>query len=418
MQSILLKSAKVIDPESKYNGKNQDILIVDGLIKEISSSIESNDSKIIDIKGLHVSKGWFDSSICFGEPGYEERETIENGGNTASLSGFTDILLNPNTNPVSDCKSDILFVKSNSDKLTINIHPVGAFTIGSESKSLAEFKDMKNGGAVAFYDYKTPISNPNLLKTALLYSQTFNGLVMSFPMDIFLSKNGVMNEGLISTAYGINGQPAICEEIQLNRDIKILEYTKGKLHIPTISCKNSVDLIRQAKNRGLDISCSVAIHNLIFCEDKLKDFDTRFKLLPPLRTDLDRKALIQGVKDGTIDMVTSDHCPVDIDNKKMDIENAFFGSIGIESFFGALLNIFSLEMTIKILTSGKKRFEIKSSEIEIGKFANISMFQPNNSYVVDKTIIKSKSKNSAFIGTKLKGKAIGSIVGSKICLND
>ena len=277
---------------------------------------------------------------------------------------------------------------------------------------------MKNGGAVAFYDYKTPISNPNLLKTALLYSQTFNGLVMSFPMDIFLSKNGVMNEGLISTAYGINGQPAICEEIQLNRDIKILEYTKGKLHIPTISCKNSVDLIRQAKNRGLDISCSVAIHNLIFCEDKLKDFDTRFKLLPPLRTDLDRKALIQGVKDGTIDMVTSDHCPVDIDNKKMDIENAFFGSIGIESFFGALLNIFSLEMTIKILTSGRKRFEIESSEIEIGKFANISMFQPSNSYVVDKTVIKSKSKNSAFIGTKLKGKAIGSIVGSKICLND
>ena len=418
MQPILIKSAKVINAESKHNGKNLDILIVDGIIKKISSSIDSNNSKVINIKGLHVSKGWFDSSVSFGEPGYEERETIENGGKIASSSGFTDILLNSNTKPISDSKSDVLFVKSRSDKLTVNIHPIGAFSIRSESRSLAEFKDMKDGGAVAFYDYKIPVANPNLLKTALLYSQTFNGLVMSYPMDIFLSKNGAMNEGLISTAYGINGQPAISEEIQLNRDIKILEYTKGKLHIPTISCKNSVDLIRKAKNRGLDISCSVAIHNLIFCEDKLKDFDTRFKLLPPLRTDLDRKALIHGVKDGTIDMVTSDHCPIDIDNKKMDIDNALFGSIGIESFFGALLNIFSLEMTIKILTSGRERFGIESSEIEVGNYANISLFLPSNNYIVDKFNIKSKSKNSAFIGTKLKGKAIGSIVGNKICLND
>tara|TARA_Y100000816_G_C25859617_1_gene448885 strand:- start:8 stop:721 length:714 start_codon:yes stop_codon:yes gene_type:complete len=236
-------------------------------------------------------------------------------------------------------------------------------------------------------------------------------------MNHHLSNSGVMNEGLVSTKYGVKGQPSISEEIQINRDLKILEYSKGKLHIPTISTKSSVDLIRQAKDKGLDISCSVSIHNLFFNEDKLMDFDTRFKLLPPLRTELDRKALIKGVDDGTIDMVTSDHCPIEIDSKKMDITNALFGSIGIESIFGALLSIFSLEKTIKILTKGRERFNITTPEIKLGNYANISLFLPNQKYIVEKSNIKSKSKNSSFIGSELKGKAIGSINGGKIIMN-
>lgn len=418
MQSILIKSAKVISAYGKFKGKTQDILIVDGIIKNISNHIEFNANKIIKIDDLHVSEGWFDSCVSFGEPGYEQRETIHNGGRVASLSGFTDILLMPNTNPVIDCSSGISFIKSQSKNLTINIHPMGSFTQKSNASSLAELGDMKKNGALAFYDYKIPISNPNLLKTALLYSQTFDGLIMSFPMDHHLSNNGVMNEGFVSTKYGVKGQPSICEEIQINRDLKILEYTRGKLHIPTISSKKSVDLIRQAKDKGLDISCSVSIHNLFFNENKLMDFDSRFKLLPPLRTELDRKALINGVDDGTIDMVTSDHCPIEIDYKKIDISNALFGSIGIESIFGALLSIFSLEKTIKILTKGRQRFNIKSPEIKLGNYANFSLFLPNQKYIVDKSNIKSKSKNSSFIGTELKGIAIGSINGSKIIMND
>ena len=416
--SIILKSAKVINTESKHHGTKQDILISKGKIAKISKSISSPGSKEIKIEGLHVSSGWMDSSVSFGEPGYEERETILNGGNVAGKSGFTEILLNSNTNPVIDCQADIAFIKTKSEKIVTNIHPIGAFSMSSNSKELAELKDMMENGAVAFYDYKKPISNPNLLKTALLYSQTFNALIMSFPQNDSISNGGVINEGIISTSYGIKGIPVLSEEIQISRDLKILEYTGGKLHIPTISCKSSVDLIRQAKNKGMNISCSVAIHNLFFNEDKLKDFDTRFKVLPPLRTELDRKALVKGVEDGTIDMVTSDHSPIDIDHKKMDIDNAKHGTIGLESFFGALLNIFSLNKTIEILNSGKSKFGIKNYIVEEGSVANLSLFTIEKKYTFSKSNILSKSKNSAFLGTHMKGKPYGIIVKDKSLFNE
>lgn len=416
--SIILKSAKVINTESKHHGTKQDILISKGKIAKISKSISSPGSKEIKIEGLHVSSGWMDSSVSFGEPGYEERETILNGGNVAGKSGFTEILLNSNTNPVIDCQADIAFIKTKSEKIVTNIHPIGAFSMSSNSKELAELKDMMENGAVAFYDYKKPISNPNLLKTALLYSQTFNALIMSFPQNDYISNGGVINEGIISTSYGIKGIPVLSEEIQISRDLKILEYTGGKLHIPTISCKSSVDLIRQAKNKGMNISCSVAIHNLFFNEDKLKDFDTRFKVLPPLRTELDRKALVKGVEDGTIDMVTSDHSPIDIDHKKMDIDNAKYGTIGLESFFGALLNIFSLNKTIEILNSGKSKFGIKNYIVEEGSVANLSLFTIEKKYTFSKSNILSKSKNSAFLGINMKGKPYGIIVKDKSLFNE
>ena len=305
-----------------------------------------------------------------------------------------------------------------SKNIVSNIHPLGALSKGSNSLELAELRDMKESGAIGFYDYKKSIENSNLLKTALLYTQTFDSLIFSFPMEKSISKNGIINEGLTSTSYGIKGIPAICEEIQINRDLKILEYTGGRLHIPTISCKSSVDLIRQAKNKGLNITCSVAIHNLIFNDEKLKDFDTRFKVLPPLRTELDRKALIKGVEDGTIDLVTSDHSPVDVDHKKMDIDSADFGTIGLESFFGALLSVFDLNTTIKILTSGKTIFNILDYKIEEGSTANFSLFKIDNEFTFSKSDIFSKSKNSAFIGKKMKGVPMGIIVNDKFLINE
>ena len=416
--ALLIKSAKVIDPKSTYHGKKKDILIDGKKISEINDKIANGSHEIIDVENLHISPGWFDSSVSFGEPGFEERETLKNGCYSAGMSGFTDILLNSNTSPVIDTKADISFLKSKSKEYLTNVHPVGAFTVKSKSNELAELKDMQDTGAVSFYDYKKPISNPNLLKTALLYSQSFNGLIMSFPGNLDISKKGTINEGIISTSYGISGIPSLAEKLQLSRDIQILEYAGGKLHIPTISCKSSVDLIRNAKSKGLDISCSVAIHNLIFNEDKLKDFDTRFKVLPPLRTELDRKALIKGVEDGTIDMVTSDHFPVDIENKKMDIDNSFFGTIGLESFFGSLLNIFSLEKCISILNSGKSRFGINENIIREGEVANFSLFNPNIGYIFDKNHIHSTSKNSAFLGIKMKGKPLGIIVGDSFLINE
>jgi dihydroorotase len=416
--SIILKSAKVINAESKYNGTKQDILISEGKIVKIAKSIIDKNATIINIKNLHVSNGWFDSSVSFGEPGLEERETIENGSDVASKSGFTGILLNSNTKPVADNQTDISFIKLKSKNSICNIYPLGALTISSKSVEMAELFDMKNSGAVGFYDYKKPILNSNLLKTSLLYSQSFDSVIMSFPMDQSIAKKGIINEGMISVSYGVKGIPNFSEEIQINRDLHILEYTGGKLHIPTISTKKSLDLIKKAKSKGLNVSCSVAIHNLIFNEEKLKDFDTRFKVLPPLRSEKDRLALIKGVKNGEIDLVTSDHCPIDIENKKTDIYNAKFGTIGLESFFGALNSLFTTEETIEILTKGREIFNIETIQFKEGSTANLSLFTVDDEYEFSKENILSKSKNSAFLGFKMQGRPIGIINSNKTCINE
>ncbi|MBT6654855.1 dihydroorotase [Flavobacteriaceae bacterium] len=415
--NIILKSAKVINVESKHNGSKQDILISEGKIKKIGSSISVKNAKTISVKNLHVSTGWFDSSVSFGEPGYEERETLLNGANVASKSGFTDLLLNPSTKPVLDNQTDISFIKSKSLNSSCNIHPIGALTLSSESKDLAELYDMKNSGAVGFYDFKKPILNSNLLKTALLYSQSFNSVIMSYPQDNSVAKGGLINEGTISVNYGIKGIPNFAEEIQIARDLHVLEYTGGKLHIPTISTKKSLELIKKAKSKGLNVTCSVAVHNLIFNDKKLKDFDTRFKVLPPLREEKDRIALVNGVKTGLIDMVTSDHLPIDLENKKTDIENAKYGTIGLESIFGSLLSLFDLNQTIEILSRGREIFNIEKPEFEVGSKASLSLFTIND-YEFSKADILSKSKNSAFLGMKMKGKPIGVINGNKITINE
>ncbi|MDA8641881.1 dihydroorotase [Flavobacteriaceae bacterium] len=415
--NIILKSAKVINVESKHNGSKQDILISEGKIKKIGSTISVKNAKTISVKNLHVSVGWFDSSVSFGEPGYEERETLLNGADVAAKSGFTDLLLNPSTNPVLDNQTDISFIKSKSLNSSCNIHPIGALTLSSESKDLAELYDMKNSGAVGFYDFKKPILNSNLLKTALLYSQSFNSVIMSYPQDNSVAKGGLINEGTISVNYGIKGIPNFAEEIQIARDLHVLEYTGGKLHIPTISTKKSLELIKKAKSKGLNVTCSVAVHNLIFNDKKLKDFDTRFKVLPPLREEKDRVALVNGVKTGLIDMVTSDHLPIDLENKKTDIENAKYGTIGLESIFGSLLSLFDLNQTIEILTRGREIFNIEKPEFEVGSKASLSLFTIND-YEFSKADILSKSKNSAFLGMKMKGKPIGVINGNKIKINE
>ncbi|MDA9623111.1 dihydroorotase [Flavobacteriaceae bacterium] len=415
--NIILKSAKVINVESKHNGTKQDILISEGKIKKIGKSISDNNATIININNLHVSTGWFDSSVSFGEPGYEERETLLNGADVASKSGFTDLLLNPGTNPVLDSQTGISFIKSKTSNSSCNIHPVGALTLSSESKDLAELYDMKKSGAVGFYDFKKPIINSNLLKTALLYSQSFDSVILSFPQDNSIAKGGLINEGLTSVNYGIKGIPSFAEEIQITRDLHVLEYTGGKLHIPTISTRKSLELIEKAKSKGLNVTCSVAIHNLVFNDEKLKDFDTRFKVLPPLREEKDRLALIKGVRIGAIDMVTSDHLPIDIENKKTDIENAKYGTIGLESLFGSLLTLFKLDETIEILTRGREIFNIEKPELEIDNKASLTLFTLED-YVFSKNHILSKSKNSAFLGMKMKGKPLGVINGNKITINE
>jgi len=408
--NILIKSATILDAKSDFHNTTQDILVEGGLISNIGTHLKNPKKyKELVFENLHISQGWFDSSVCFGEPGFEERETLENGIKTAGLSGFTTVAVNANTNPIIDTSSDVAFITSKALHKAVSVLPIGALTKHSKGEDLAELFDMKNAGAVAFYDYKKPISNPNLLKIALQYASNFGGLVCSFPQENKISGHGVMNENVTSTSLGLKGNPALAEELQVARDLFILEYTQGKLHIPTISTAKSVALIREAKAKKLDVSCSVAIHNLYFTDEHLTDFDTNFKVKPPLRTQEDIDALIEGVKDGTIDMVTSDHNPLDVELKKIEFDHASNGVIGLESAFGALQQKFTLKKTIDILTKGKQRFGVAQTPINVGETLNVTLFDPTEKYTFSKAHIHSKSHNAIFKGETLKGKVYGII---------
>ncbi|RNC87304.1 MAG: dihydroorotase [Winogradskyella sp.] len=417
--NALLKSATIVDSKSDFHNQNVDILIENGVITKISKRI-SNPKKYREYKldNLHVSSGWFDSSVSFGEPGFEDRETISNGLDTAANSGFTNVALNPNTNPVIDSNADIAFVINKANNHAVNLKPVGALTVSSKGIDLAELYDMKNAGAVAFYDYQKPISNPNLLKIALQYASSFDGLVMSFPQESKITGLGVMNEHINSTKLGLKGNPALAEELQVARDLFLLEYTDGKLHIPTISTAKSVELIREAKAKKLDVTCSVAIHNICLTDDALNDFNTNYKVLPPLRTQKDTEALIDGLKDGTIDMVTSDHNPIDIERKKVEFDHAEYGTIGLESAFGALQNIFTTKKAVALLTRGKSRFGVNESTVNIGEKADLTLFDPDVNYTFSKTSIFSKSNNSCFMGHQLKGKIYGIASNNKLVIKN
>jgi len=413
---LLLKSVTILDEKSSHHNKRVDIFIDEGVIKKIGKNLEEKADKEINIENLHVSRGWFDSSVSFGEPGFEDRETISNGLDTAGKSGFTGVALNPYTNPVLDHSGSIAAVKAKAANHPVSLYPVGALTTKSEGKHLAELLDMQEAGAVSFGDYKSPLSNPNLLKIALQYAQNFNALVQSFPQENRIAGNGIVNEHENSTSLGLKGIPNLAEELQISRDLFLLEYTGGKIHIPTISTEKSVKLIKEAKKKGLDVSCSVAVHNLVLTDDELNEYNGNSKVLPPLRTQKDLKALIKGLKDGTIDMVTSDHNPIDVEHKKVEFDNALFGSIGLESAFGVLCTIFKTEEVVQLLTKGKDRFNINEYEFKEGEIADLSLFVPNEKFIFSEKDIFSSSKNSIFLNKELKGRSFGVITKKGLIL--
>lgn len=404
---IIIKSAKIIDSKSPFHNQTVDLLIADGLIEKIGVSLPNDDAEIVRFEDLHVSQGWFDSSVSLGEPGYEDRETISNGLNVAAKSGFTAIALQPNSFPAIDNQSQVNFVKNKANGFATELFPIGALTKASEGKDMAELFDMKKAGAIAFGDYNKSIDNANILKIALQYVQDFEGLVIAYSQDPNIKGNGVANEGIVSTRLGLKGIPNLAEELQISRNLFLLEYTGGKLHIPTISTAKSVELIREAKTKGLNVTCSASVHHLVLTDEKLDDFDTRFKVTPPLRTEVDRQALLNGIADGTIDTITSDHNPIDIEFKKMEFDTAKNGTIGLESAFGALLTVLPLETVVAKLTSGRTIFGIENNTIEEGAKANFTFFTTEGKSTFTKENILSKSKNSAFLGTELKGSVYG-----------
>ena len=406
--NLIIRNAKIIDPKSNFHNQIVDLKIVDGKFEKIGVNISNSyNLQEINLDNLHVSQGWFDSSVSFGEPGFEDRETIPNGLLTAAKSGFTAVCLQPNSYPVIDNQSQINFVKNKALGFATDLYPIGALTKNSEGIDLAELFDMKNAGAIAFGDYNKNIENPNLMKIVLQYVQDFDGLIIAFSEDNKIKANGLVNEGIVATQLGLKGIPNLAEELQIARNLFLLDYTGGKLHIPTISTAKSVELIREAKAKGLQVTCSVAVHNLVLTDQKLTNFDTRVKVSPPLRTETDAKGLLAGILDNTIDAITSDHNPIDIEHKKMEFDLAKNGTIGLESAFGILMTVLPIEKIIEKLTTPKSIFGLENVSINENNVANISLFNIDENWIFTKDNIISKSKNSAFLNEKMIGKAHG-----------
>jgi dihydroorotase len=414
--NVLIKAAKILDASSPHHNTIQDIYIADGVIQKMGENLSFPGAKQISFKNLHISQGWFDSSVSFGEPGYEERETIAHGLDVASSSGFTHIALNTNTDPKPDSRADIAFLLEQANGSPVRLYPKARITTSESESKLAPLRELQVTGAVCFSNHKSALANANILKLALQYTHDFDGLVESFAFNQDMGNGGVMHEGAVSTSLGLTGIPSVVEEMQIKRDLDILSYTNGKLHIPTLSTKDAIPLIKQAKKAGLDVSTSVSIHNLFFTDKALEGFNANAKLLPPLREQTDSKALQKALKDGTIDMVTSDHHPLNSELKYVELDLAHFGSIGLEHSFGCLLSMFDVAIVVDILTRGKARFGITASPIQEGATADVSLFTPDGKKTVTKAAIKSTSKNSLFMDQALPGKVFGVIAQNKVRL--
>ena len=416
--NLLIKSAKIIDCNSKYHNKIMDVFIKNGKIEKIAKSIKSCKESIAARKeieysanNLHLSPGWFDLHANFSEPGNEQKETLESGSEAAKKGGFTGVMIMPNTTPSLDNKGMIKYILNATTGNIVDLFPAGNLTKNQEGNDIVEMHDMHKAGCLAFTDDKHSIKRNEVLKIAMLYSKDCNSLIMNYPNENSIANDGYMHEGNVSTRLGLKGVPSLAEEMMVDRDISICEYTNSRFHLSYISTKKSVEKVKKAKAKGLNITTDVALHNLFLTDESINNFDTRYKVMPPLRTVKDNKALIKALKDGTIDIITTDHTPQDEEHKKIEFDNAADGIIGLESAFGLLgkylLPHLELSQIIeKIAINPRKILGINQATLTEGNTANITLFNPDLEWEFTKEDIKSKSNNTPFIGEKLKGKAL------------
>ncbi|MGB3948291.1 MAG: dihydroorotase [Bacteroidia bacterium] len=412
--NILIKSAHIIDILSPYNGKVMDILIENGVITSISATIVPKKTvKTITSKNLCVSVGWLDMQANFCDPGFEHKEDMHTGINAAAAGGYTAVALVSSTQPTIHSKAEVEYIKNKSANAIVDVYPVGTLSYKQEGKDIAEMYDMHLSGAVAFSDDKKAVNDSGLLMRALLYAKNFGGLIIAHCDEKAISQEGKMNEGVVSTQLGLKGIPALAEELMVNRNVFLAEYTDAPIHLPNISTERSVALIKKAKEKGIKITAAVNAYNLVLTDNLLEGFDSNYKLNPPLRTQKDLDALRKGIADGTIDVITSDHRPQDIESKDVEFDYAANGMIGLESAF-ALVNStkdkLKLEAIIKTLTVNPRTIlKLKQPKIAQGESANLTVFDPDFEWTFDKQAIKSKSRNTPFIGQTFKGKVLGII---------
>lgn len=418
--SILIQKATVIWPGNPCHLKKNDILVTDGLIARIGPNLRAKEARVISGKNLYVSAGWTDLFADFAEPGNEQRETLESGQRAAAAGGYTDVALIPNLKPITNGKSQVEYLRSRS--VAVNLHPIGCISKDIEGKDLAEMYDMTLAGAVAFSDGLKPVQHSGLMMKALQYVRSFDGVLIQIPDDRSISRLGLMHEGEVSTRLGLMGKPAMAESILLARDLELLQYTGSRLHVTGISTRESLDQIRKAKKAGMRVTCSVSPYHLLFTDEQLGGYDSLYKVYPPLRSEADRKALVKGIADGTIDAIASHHMPRDWDDKEKEFEYAAEGMITLQTMLPMLreaLSALPVEQWIPLLTDAPRNIlGLSRPELEPGAPACLTVFDPEASWTWTEANNHSRSANSPLMGQTLKGKVVAVVHHHHLSLHE
>lgn len=423
--NIVLKDVTILHPEQKLNQKT-DILIEDGVIKKIGDLTESEikNSEVFLLDKNYCVPGLFDMHVHLREPGREDEETVVTGCNSAAAGGFTGVACMPNTDPAIDSAEVVSSIIAKSQNHLVDVYPIGAVSLGRKGESLAPIAELVEAGAVGFSDDGVAVKTASLLRNALEYAGMYNAPIIEHCEEPSLD-DGAMNESLTSTQLGLPGIPTVAEDLIVMRDILMAEYTNNRVHIAHISSKNAVELVRQAKAKGIKVTAEVAPHHFTLTDEAVKSFDTNYKMNPPLRSKEDVEAMIAGLKDGTIDCIASDHAPHSIEEKEMEFIYAPNGILGLETQLGIAISELvgkghlSLEDIVnKMAINPRKILNLKIPKFEIGELANFTIFNPENIWTVDISKFKSKSRNSPFDKRLLTGKATAVINKKKMFIDN
>ncbi len=413
--NLLLRNVKLIGGD--FDGSEQvDIRIEEGNITEIGSELKAGDrDELHEAGGVYCSPGWMDMHVHLREPGYEHKETIETGCRAAAFGGFTEVACMPNTNPPIHTRDVVEFIRSKSEQLPVEVHPIGCVSKNREGKAIAEMADMQDGGAVAFSDDGDPVYDSELMRVALEYSSMLGMPIINHEEDLRLSRPGHMHEGRVSTRLGLDATPGIAEEVMIARDILLAEFTGGHVHVAHISTAKAVELVRRAKADGINVTTEVCAHHFDLTDEEIdrRNFDTNVKMHPPLRTQKDVDAMIEGLADGTIDAICTDHAPHAIEEKEVEFLYAPNGIIGLETAWPVtvrqLLKSDKMELSDilkKLVENPRNILNIRIPKIEKGVPANLTLFNTDKEWTFSADNVKSKSKNSPYLDAAMTGRAV------------
>ena len=405
-KKLVLQGGTILDPLSGRSKKGN-VVIERNKIKSVGSTGGAKGETKIDCSGLVITHGFCDVHVHFREPGREDKETLQTGSRAALAGGFTRVCVMPNTSPPLDAPESIRFIVEKAEECPVHIHPIGAVTKGQKGQELTEVQGIISEGAVALSDDGFPISDAQVMRLALEYTSMFDKPVINHAEDECLRNNGLMHEGEISTRLGLAGNPSLAEAIMIQRDLELANMIQAKLHVPHVSSAGGAANIRRMKKLNPNITAEVTPHHLFFNDQALLEYNTNFKVAPPIRTEDDRKELIKAVKDGTFDCIATDHAPHTIEEKEATFESAPFGMIGLESCFGAVNKVLDMPLKelLKLLTVNPRRvMGFEEDLFKIGCAAELTILDPDQEWIYKEQNIYSKSRNTPFIGEKLKGK--------------